>query len=170
MEDAKHTAGAKLGKRALLADCLAKIKAATSPLEVEEAFQQGLGRLKGAYGSYFSSGYRRASEKLRWEGANARAIELADMLPEGRFLPRIGPRRKLTIGGATYSVGYGGNSTGERYAWCAAKEWTRERLRAGGVPDPTITQVLDWWGWPHRALCILANVDFRAAIAKDAPR
>lgn len=158
---------AKIGKRALLAACIADVMAAPDVEAVELAFQAGLTKLEATYGSYFDDRYRRASEKLRWDGANVRGRQLAETVEVGRFLPRFEARRRITIDGETRSVGYGGNSTGERYVWTYAEEWAAEVLADRGIPPEVIRETLQCWGWPHRALRALIKWD-RQRPAADA--
>lgn len=76
--------------------------------------------------------------------------------PLGRFVPRYGPRRQLTVCGETYRVGRGGNSTGVRYCWHAAGQWVMEILRREGFSVRAAHRLWDGWsGYPHRALKIV---------------
>jgi hypothetical protein len=76
--------------------------------------------------------------------------------PNGKFVPMFGPRRKLTLCGHTYGVGYGQNSSGERYVWTYAEEWAVKVLREHGFGVRASHLIWDNAGsYPHRALqCI----------------
>lgn len=81
---------------------------------------------------------------------------ICDADPNGRFVPRFGPRRRLTVCGEEYRVATGGNSTGVRYAWTYAEEWATRVLRENGFSKRAAHMV---WGcafdYPHRALGVV---------------
>lgn len=147
----------KLGRRALLADCVARCLASDNAEALEESFQEGLCRLEAEYGSWMNRGYRRASDRLVKDGIRVRGWQLAADSPLGKFLPRIGQRRRMSLLGQEYRVGYGGNGAGERYAWHFAEKWALERLVEAGLPAPVARGVWEWRYWPHRALAKLAT-------------
>ena len=73
--------------------------------------------------------------------------------PDGRFVPICGKRRKLELCGETYGVGYGGNSTGERYVWHDAKAWAVTVLMRNGFSRRAGHQIWDGHSsYPHRSL------------------
>jgi hypothetical protein len=73
--------------------------------------------------------------------------------PNGKFVPQCGPRRRLTLCGETYGVGYGQNSTGERYVWTYAEEWAVKVLRERGFSIRAAHLIWDHsFDYPHRAL------------------
>jgi len=78
---------------------------------------------------------------------------ICDAHPNGRFVPRFGARRRLTVCGQEYRVAVGGNSTGVRYAWCAAEDWARAILLAEGFTRRAFHSIWDSaFKYPHRAL------------------
>ena len=88
--------------------------------------------------------------------SNVRIAEgkrICDAHPNGRFVPRFGARRRLTVCGKSCRVGVGGNSTGVRYAWADAQEWAEGVLRENGFSKRAAHAVYEWaFGYPHRAL------------------
>ncbi len=86
----------------------------------------------------------------------ARGEAICDVHPHGAFVPRIGPRRRLTACGETYSAGFGQNSTGERYVWHGAECWAVDVLMRHGLGRRAAHRI---WGlagsYPHRALPIV---------------
>lgn len=93
---------------------------------------------------------------------------ICDAHEHGRFVPAIGPRRCLTVCGETYGVGYGQNSTGERYVWTYAEEWAVKVLMRNSLGRQCSHAVWDWClSYPHRALqCV---VDGLAGRMPDPP-
>jgi hypothetical protein len=78
--------------------------------------------------------------------------------PNGKFVPRLGPRHLLTVCGETYSVGYGQNSTGVRYCWHYAKEWSHGVLAKHGFSKRAAARIWDTaFDYPHRALSVVAD-------------
>lgn len=83
----------------------------------------------------------------------ASGLEICDAHPLGHLVPRLGKRHVLTVAGETYRVGYGGNSTGVRYCWHAAEQWTRDILCKRGLSRRASNLVWDRFGsYPHRCL------------------
>lgn len=73
--------------------------------------------------------------------------------PHGHLVPRLGERRRLTVCGETYRVGYGGNGTGERYVRHAAGEWAKGLLVRAGLSQQAAHAIWDEWSdYPHRCL------------------
>ncbi len=97
--------------------------------------------------------YPRSREKIRW-AVSERGAELCRAHPGAEFVPVVGKRRRLSLCGQTYRVGYGGNSTGERYCWHYAREWVAGKLRAAGMTARERQQIDDWCFslYPHRVL------------------
>lgn len=82
-----------------------------------------------------------------------RGRALCDAHPHGALVPRLGPRRQLRVCGETYGVGYGQNSTGERWAWTSAENWAVAVLRRHGIGVQASHLIWDWaFDFPHRAL------------------
>lgn len=83
---------------------------------------------------------------------------ICDAHPDGRFVPRFGPGRNLTVCDESYRVGRGQNSTGVRYAWHFAEAWARDVLLQNGLSHRAAHGV---WGcafdYPHRALVIVGK-------------
>jgi hypothetical protein len=83
---------------------------------------------------------------------------ICDIHPDGKFVPRLGKRRALTVCGETYSVGYGQNGAGERYIWHYAKDWAFGVLASHGFSKRACAAI---WGcafdYPHRALEVVAD-------------
>lgn len=76
--------------------------------------------------------------------------------PNGRFVPRFGPRRRLTVCGQTYRIANGGNSTGVRYAWSYAEDWARDILVAEGFTKRAFHSIWDSaFDYPHRSLRVV---------------
>ena len=121
------------------------MRAATTPDELEAAFQRDRTYQK----HHFQSRGMRAIEKVRIE----EGIRLCDRHPHGHLVPRYGHRRRLEIGGETYRVARGGNSTGVRYAWAYAEGWAIDAMIRAGLSRKAAHMV---WGsfrdYPHRAL------------------
>ena len=93
--------------------------------------------------------------------SNVRIAEgkrICDAHPNGRFVPRFGPHRRLTVCGESYRVWIGGNSTGVRYAWTYAQEWAEGVLRDNGFSMRAAHAVYEWaFEYPHRALRAVEN-------------
>ncbi|MYE00094.1 MAG: hypothetical protein F4Y03_02280 [Alphaproteobacteria bacterium] len=79
---------------------------------------------------------------------------ICDGHPHGHLVPKLGKRHRLTVAGEVYRVGYGGNSAGVRYAWCAAEDWARGILvDQHGFTKRAFHAVWEWaFSYPHRAL------------------
>lgn len=79
--------------------------------------------------------------------------KIVDAHPHGRFVPRFGDRRALTVCGEEYKVGRGGNSTGVRYAWASAKSFAVDVLMRNGFSRVAAHYVWDGFSdYPHRCL------------------
>ena len=86
--------------------------------------------------------------------------------PNGYYVPRFGPRRRLTVCGETFRVGAGGNSAGVRWAWANAEDRARDILvDAHGFSKRAFHAI---WGtafdYPHRSLKAVER-----ALADDLP-
>jgi hypothetical protein len=82
-----------------------------------------------------------------------RGREICDAHPLGRYVPRFGPGRRLTVCGETYVVGRGQNSTGIRYVWHAAEQFAMGVLMRNGFSRRAAHRVWGPWNtYPHRAL------------------
>lgn len=78
---------------------------------------------------------------------------ICDASPNGRFVPRFGPRRRLTVCGQTHRVANGGNSAGVRYVWSYAEDWARAILLAEGFTKRAFHSIWDSaFEYPHRSL------------------
>lgn len=96
----------------------------------------------------------------KWRAISAARVKRGDEIcaahPHGAYVPRFGARRRMTCCGENRSVGYGGNSTGERYAWHGAKTWAVSVMMRHGLGRRAAHRV---WGcagdYPHRALPIV---------------
>lgn len=79
--------------------------------------------------------------------------KIVDAHPHGRYVPRFGDRRALTVCGEVYKVGRGGNSTGVRYAWASAKTFAVDVLVRNGFSRVAAHRVWDCFSdYPHRCL------------------
>jgi hypothetical protein len=137
-----------------LADFLNGLRAATSAAELEAAIQAD-----------FKHPFHGPTWSKICNVRIAKGIEICDAHPLGKFVPRFGPGRKLTVCGETYKVGRGGNSTGVRYAWHYAGEWAMSILRREGFSVQAANRI--WEGWrdyPHRCLAIVEK-----AVAGEIP-
>lgn len=109
--------------------------------------------LEAAIQARFRHGYRGRTWKTikRVMSESGRAI--CDAHEHGRFVPRFGPRRMLTVCNETYKVGRGYNSTGMRYVWVYAKQFALEVLTDKGLGVRASHYVWDdCFDYPHRAL------------------
>lgn len=128
-----------------LSEHLEKFGLSMSPADLEV-------RMQAAHKAFPSSPLDRTWKRIK-RAMETRGEELRALSPAGRFVPHIGPRRKMSLCGQTYSIGYGGNSTGERYAWHYAEEWAVGVLVEGGMPEETARRIWSWCRrYPHRAL------------------
>lgn len=92
--------------------------------------------------------------KVRKEAGRA----ICDSHPLGRFVPRFGPRRVLSVCGESYKVGHGQNSTGVRYVWHYAEEFAIAVLRENSLSRRCAAAVWDCWNdYPHRCLQIVED-------------
>jgi hypothetical protein len=79
--------------------------------------------------------------------------KIVDAHPHGRFVPKLGPGRKLNVCGETCSVGRGHNSTGVRYVWHSAGEWAQDVMRRNGMSKKAAHRIWsEWSDYPHRCL------------------
>lgn len=116
----------------------AAFAACTTAAELEHALQNGPPH------PFRGAPWRRISDARIEAGRRICAAH-----PLGFYIPLVGERRKLTVCGETYRVGYGQNGAGERYAWHGAQSWvnpsksgTASRggpLTPSGIP-PSITR------------------------------
>lgn len=126
------------------------MQSASTAAELESAIQQG-GRDGQFVHSYRGQIWNRIC-KLRVEAG--KRICVAD--PNGRFVPQIGARHVLTVCEDTYKVGYGQNSTGVRYCWHYAMEWTYGVLIKNGLTRRAAYEIYDCaFDYPHRSLAIV---------------
>ena len=124
-----------------LTEHLQLIQSSPSARELEKRFQETL-RL-----------YRWRTQGRIIRAVQRRGAELVAASPAGFYVPQLGRRRRMWLCGEEYSVGYGQNSTGERYSWEYAKQWALSTMRKHKVPPATAKHIMDWWGhYPHRAL------------------
>lgn len=78
---------------------------------------------------------------------------IVDAHPHGRFVPRFGDGRALSVCGEVYRVGRGGNSSGARYAWHSAKDFAVDVLMRNGFSRVAAHRVWDGFSnYPHRCL------------------
>lgn len=85
--------------------------------------------------------------------------------PNGRYIPKWGKGRSIEVCGETYRVGRGGNSTGVRYCWHAAKMWAVDVLKRSGLSQRAAYAIWDKaFDYPHRAIGIVT-----AALAGEYP-
>ncbi len=83
---------------------------------------------------------------------------ICDAHQHGRFVPRFGGRRLLTVCGETYRVARGYNSAGVRYAWHYATEWATGVFAANGLNKRAASLILDTaLNYPHRALGVVGD-------------
>ncbi len=83
----------------------------------------------------------------------AAGTRICEAHPNGQFVPRLGPRRRLALCGQTHRVAVGGNSTGARCTWSCAEDWTRDILLARGFSKRAAHAIWSWaFDYPHRAL------------------
>lgn len=131
---------------------LAALAAAPDAVALEAAFQAAI----ADFPMFRRRGWQLVRSRLAIridEAMRQRGRALCDTHPHGHLIPRIGPRRLLTCCGESYRVGYGGNSTGERYCWHAAKGWAVGLMKRAGLSQRAAYSVWDSWSdYPHRAL------------------
>jgi hypothetical protein len=138
-----------------LTDYLDGMRAATTSSELEAAIQ---------------APFRHSFRGRTWSAICKVRIEAGKRIcaahPNGRFIPRFGPRRRLTVCGQEYGVGRGQNSTGVRYVWHFAGEWAKQVLMDNGMSARAAHRI--WGGWsdyPHR--CLLTVEDALAGKIHD---
>jgi hypothetical protein len=128
-----------------LKECLENMRAASTAEDLEKAFQLAI--------EVFPSMRTRSRICSVLIEAGKR---ICDNHPNGKFVPRLGKRRALTVCGEKYGVGYGGNSTGERYCWHYTKEWTTKILVSNGFSKRASRSIYNWaFEYPHRALQVV---------------
>ena len=125
-----------------LSEHLERIHSAPDARAVEAAFQDAIAE------------FRKRPTVWRIRSAvKRRGLELCGEHPRGDLVPQLGHRRRLSLCGETYGVGYGQNGAGERYVWYFAEVWARDRLEAAGVPKRLRETIWDRsFGFPHRAI------------------
>ncbi|WP_430912865.1 hypothetical protein [Methylobacterium sp. sgz302541] len=143
--------GRSTGIKAATAQHVAALASASTPAEIESAFQAALNDL----GRYRSSRHRPIHAAMV-----ARGLELCAAHPRGGFVPRFGAGRRLHVRGEVYRVGRGQNSTGVRYVWAYAERWARARMEDGGLSITASKRVWGSWSdYPHRALRVIEEFD-----------
>lgn len=136
-----------------LTEYLDGMQAASTAAELETAIQAA-GRAKPPFKHPFSGPTWSRICNVRKEAGE----RICAAHPNGKFVPHLGSRHRLTVCGETYSVGYGQNSTGVRYCWHYAKEWACEVLARRGFSKRAATQIWDTaFDYPHRALDVVAD-------------
>jgi hypothetical protein len=126
-----------------LSEYLDGLRAAATPEQLEAAIQ---------------APFKHAFRGRTWSQISKVRIEAGKRLvaqhPLGFYVPRLEERRHLRVCGETYKVGRGGNSTGVRYCWHYAGEWTMKVLRERGFSVRAAHSVWDgsWSDYPHRSL------------------
>lgn len=112
--------------------------------------------LDAAIHAPFKHRYRGATWERICKVRIERGHEIISAHPLGRFVPRVGPHRRLSVCDETYRVARGGNSTGVRYAWHAAMTWAIKVMMANGLGLRASHRV---WGecreYPHRCIATL---------------
>lgn len=137
-----------------LQDYLAGIEAATTAEALEDALQ---------------APYKHSFHGPTWtricKARIAAGERIVDAHPDGRYVPRFGARRVLSVCGEIYRVGHGGNSTGVRYAWHSAKTFAVDVLMRNGLSRVGAYRVWDGFAdYPHRCLATV-----RKALAGEYP-
>jgi hypothetical protein len=123
-----------------LAEHFQHLRHASVPKELEDRFQVAL--------EAFPS--RRTRDRLR-AVVRQRGVELCSASEHAALIPHLEAHRRLHLAGEVYSVGYGGNGAGERYAWHFAKKRAMERLLSRGLQKETAESVWSWFSdFPHR--------------------
>lgn len=131
-----------------LTEYLDGMRAASSAEELESAIH--------------AKGFKHPFHRPTWSRICKVRIEAGERVcaahPNGKFVPRLGPRHALTVCGEAHRVGYGGNSTGVRYCWHYAEQWATSILGDAGFSRRAAAAI---WGtafdYPHRALEIVAD-------------
>lgn len=131
------------GLKMKLSEHLAKLSNARTADELELTFREGFCLFK-----------KPLTRKRIRKAVTARGNSLVSESQHAQRIPTIGKYRKMQLCGKTYSVGFGGNSTGERYCWFDARAWAKDTLMEAGVCDQLAESIIEWtWsGYPHRAL------------------
>lgn len=121
------------------------MRAAETPEALEKAFQRDT--------MYMRFGYNSRGMKLIDKVRVEAGVKLCEAHPNGWFVPRYGPNRRLEVCGETYRVGRGGNSTGVRYAWAYAESWAIGHMVRNGLSLKAAHSVWSSFrDYPHRAL------------------
>jgi hypothetical protein len=119
-----------------------RIRTASTATVLEKCFQQALSEYRS----------RRSRSRI-WKGVRQRGLELCDLYPQKELVPRLGSRRRLSLCGDSYIVGYGGNGSGERWVWASAKQWVIDTLLGRGIPASLSKSLWDRaLNYPHRAI------------------
>ncbi len=129
-----------------LAEHLKRIREAKTTKELESFCQ-------AAWNDYpIKFGQNRTHNKID-RAIVGRGKELCNMHPKGDMVPQYRKRNRITVCNETYAVGYGGNSTGVRYARMAANRWVEKILLENGATEELAKNIANWWKrFPHRAL------------------
>ena len=142
-----------------LSEHLNHIRLAGTPKTLEAAFQAAIDDRQAMP---FTRTWAQIHRVMRERG-----LELCRQRVGGTLVPRLGQRRSLELGSKTYRVGYGGNSTGERYVWHDAGVWVDKELKARRVPKKARETIWAWaLSYPHRALRAAQRVRYTSE--KDA--
>jgi len=124
----------------------AAFAACTTAEELEHAIQNGPKH------PFHGAPWRRISDARIEAGRRICAAH-----PHGFYIPLVGERRKLTVCGETYRVGYGQNGAGERWVWNGAQSWARTLQMQNGLSRRATYDIWDAAPhYPHRALEIVA--------------
>lgn len=130
-----------------LTSYLAGLEAATSAEALEVAIQ-----------APFSHAFRGRTWSRICEVRVRVGLAICDANPFGRFVPRFGPGRCLTVCGESYKVGRGQNGAGVRYVWHFAGEWAKEVLQRNGLSVRASHRLWESWrDYPHRCLALLED-------------
>lgn len=125
----------------------AAFAACTTAAELEHALQNGPPH------PFRGAPWRRISDARIEAGRRICAAH-----PLGFYIPLVGERRKLTVCGETYRVGYGQNGAGERYAWHGAQSWVQSVQVRHGLSRRATYAIWDTaLDYPHRAIAIVAD-------------
>lgn len=129
-----------------LAEYLEGMRQATTADELEAAIQ-------APFKHSFHGRTWSAICKVRIE----RGVAICDEHPNGRFVPRMNGRA-LTVCGEKYGVGRGNNSTGVRYVWHSAAEFTKAILKRNGFSTRAASRIWECWrDYPHRCLGLIES-------------
>ena len=130
-----------------LTDYLDGMRAATTADELEAA-------IRAPFKHSFHGRTWSAICKVRVDAGN----RIVAAHPNGRFVPRFDARRRLAVCGEEYKVGRGQNSTGVRYVWHSAGDWTKRVLMGNGLSARASHRIWEEWSnYPHRCLSTIES-------------